>query len=195
MKKITLTLSLFAVIGLMANETAVQQAEGQKAVAQEGVKYIKTLGKELKSNVTKWMKKDPTGLEAAYFCSKSAARLTKEANAKFPEGVRVYRTALKLRNTKNAPDATDKEVMLKWEKAIEEGSFKKKPMVVSVDGKERVYVPLLVEKGCLKCHGPVAKIDPKVRELIEKKYPEDRAVGFKEGDLRGVIVAEMPKKK
>jgi len=86
-------------------------------------------------------------------------------------------------------------VMLKWEKAIEEGSFKKQPTVVSVDGKERVYVPLLVEKGCLKCHGPVAKIDPKVRELIEKKYPEDRAVDFKEGDLRGAIVAEMPKKK
>jgi hypothetical protein len=86
--------------------------------------------------------------------------------------------------------------MEEMEAAMKAGTFKKKPMVVDVEGVKRVYVPLVVEKGCLKCHGPVEKIDPKVRETITKKYPDDKAIGFKEGDLRGVVVAEIaPEKK
>ncbi len=193
MKKLTLTLSLAVIV---ATITASAEAPAdQKAIAMEGVRYIKMLGKELKSNVMKRMKDDPSGLQSAYFCSKSAERITKEINAKFPEGIRVRRTALKIRNPKNAPDATDLKVLKKMEAESKEGTLKKKPVVVQADGVNRVYVPLFVEKGCLKCHGPVDRIDPKVRKLLAEKYPHDQAVGFKKGDLRGVVVAEIPVEK
>jgi len=194
MKKSIILISLAAATMIMAAEAPA--AQDKKAVAMEGVKYIKMLGKELKGNLKRYLKKDPSGLQAAYFCAKSADDITKKVNAKYPANIRVYRTALKYRNPENKPDATDTKVMEQMEAAIKAGSFKKKPMVVDVDGKERVYVPLLTQKACLKCHGPAEKIDSKVRETIAKKYPDDKAVGFKEGDLRGVIVAEIaPKKK
>ncbi|WP_457602633.1 Tll0287-like domain-containing protein [Nitratifractor sp.] len=193
MKKMALTLSL-AVIAATITTSAEAPAD-QKAIAMEGVRYIKMLGKELKSNVMKRMKDDPSGLQSAYFCSKSAERITKEINAKFPKGIRVRRTALKIRNPKNAPDATDLKVLKKMEAESEEGTLKKKPVVVQVEDVNRVYVPLFVEKGCLKCHGPVDRIDPKVRKLLAEKYPHDQAVGFKKGDLRGVVVAEIPVEK
>ncbi len=193
MKKFTLTLSL-SVIAATITASAGASAD-QKTIAMEGVHYIKILGKELKSNVMKRMKDDPSGLQSAYFCSKSAERITKEINAKFPEGIHVRRTALKIRNPKNKPDASDLKVLKKMEEESKEGTLKKKPVVVQVDGVNRVYVPLFVEKGCLKCHGAVDRIDPKVRELLAEKYPHDQAVGFKEGDLRGVIVAEIPAEK
>ncbi len=191
MKKLAFTLSIAATVSLMA----VEAPADKNAVAREGLGYIKQLGKELKGNLKKYLKQDPTGLQAAYFCSKSAQDLTKKVNAKFPEGVVVRRTALKLRNPENKVDATDIKVMKEMDAAIKAGSFQKKPVVVETDGKTRVYVPLLTQKACLKCHGPVEKIDPKVAELIKKKYPQDQATGFKEGDLRGVIVAEIPAKK
>ena len=189
MKKSLLLISLAAATALSAAEAT--PAQDSKAVAMEGVKYIKMLGKELKSNLVKHIKQDPTGLQAAQFCAKSAQDLTKKVNEKFPPNVTVRRTALKYRNPEDKPDATDTKVMEKMLAEMKAGTFKKKPVVVQVGEAKRVYVPLLVEKTCLKCHGPAEKIDPKVREAIAKKYPQDMATGFNEGDLRGAVVAEI----
>ena len=189
MKKSLLLISLAAATALSAAETT--PAQDSKAVAMEGVKYIKMLGKELKGNLVKYLKKDPTGLQAAQFCAKSAQDLTRKVNEKFPPNVTVRRTALKYRNPKNKPDVTDTKVMEKMLAEMKAGTFKKKPVVVSVGGTKLVYVPLIAEKACLKCHGPAEKIDPKARETIARKYPNDMATGFHEGDLRGVVVAEI----
>ncbi len=188
MKRVTLTaLVLSATVAISAQNTDAN-------IAKEGVKYIKMMGKTLKGEMKKRMKDDPTGLQAAYMCSKSAQDITAKVNSKYPKGVRVYRTALKYRNEKNKPDATDIEVMQKINKQIEDGSFKKKPIVVKLDNKTRVYVPLITEKVCLKCHGDPKNMNEKVKQTISSKYPNDKAIGFKEGSLRGVIVAELPNK-
>ncbi len=188
MKRVISVALLSATIGLSAQNSNAD-------IAKEGVKYIKMLGGTLKAEVKKRMKDDPTGLQAAYLCSKSAQSITKDVNAKFPEGVRVYRTALKYRNEKNKPDATDIEVMKKLDAQIKMKDFKKKPVVVNLDDKYRVYIPLITQKLCLKCHGNPEKMDSKVKETISKNYPNDKATGFKEGSLRGVIVAEIKKDK
>ncbi len=191
MKKSLILISLAASLSLNA---AQQAGSDQKEIAAEGVKYIKILGKELKGNLVKYLKQDPTALQAAYFCAKSAQDITKRVNAKFPSYVKVRRTALKYRNPDNKPDATDIKVMKEMEAAIKAGNFKKKPLVVEAGDRKRVYIPLITEKVCLKCHGPAKSINPKVRETISKRYPNDLATGFKEGDLRGVIVAEIAPK-
>jgi len=53
----------------------------------------------------------------------------------------------------------------------------------------RVYIPLVTKKPCLACHG--ITIEPKTKEEITKRYPKDLAVGFRDGEFRGVIVAEF----
>jgi hypothetical protein len=193
MRKGMVLLSLAATV-MMASESTAPAPE-KKAVVMEGVKYIKMLGKELKGNVKAKMKEDSTALKAVEFCSVKAGEIGKKVHASFPENVRVRRTALKFRNPDNKPDATDREVMEQMTARMKEGTFEKKPVVVTVDGVDRVYVPLVVEKGCLKCHGPVEKIDPAVRKVLSEKYPGDKAVNFKEGDLRGVVVAEIAPKR
>jgi hypothetical protein len=194
MKKSLVWLSLAAATTIMAAEAQVP-AQDNKAIAMEGVKYIKMLGKELKGTVKTKLKEDPSGYQAVSFCSQKAGELAQKVGSHFPKNVKVRRTALKYRNPDHKPDATDVKVMKEMEAAMKAGTFKKKPVVVTVEGINRVYVPLVVEKGCLKCHGPVEKIDPRVREVLSKKYPEDKAVGFKEGDLRGVVVAEIAPEK
>ena len=39
---------------------------------------------------------------------------------------------------------------------------------------------------CLKCHGSSAEIESKTLALINEKYPDDKAVGYSQGDLRGM---------
>ena len=194
MKKGLMILSVLA-SAVMANESATPaQPATPNPIVKEGVKYIKMLGKGLKVEVKKRMKEDPTGAKAAEFCANNAVEIAKKISADFPEGVKVRRTALKYRNLDNKPDEIDIKVMEKMLEDKKNKSFKAKPIVVDAGEKVRVYKPLLISDVCLKCHGDPAKMDKKVQETISKKYPEDKATGFKLYDLRGVIVAELPKK-
>ena len=196
MKK-TIIFSIATTFTLFATEANVtKEAKAMPPVVKEGVGYIKMLGKELKMNMKKHMMADKSGVEAASFCANKASEITKEVSAKFPKGVRVYRTSLKYRNPNNKPDEKDVEVLKSIQKSIDENKFVQKPIVVKMDNnKTRVYVPLMVENACVKCHGDASKINPEIKKIISKKYPNDKATGFKLGDLRGVIVAELPTKK
>ena len=157
-----------------------------------GIKHIKILGKALKTNVGKRLKEDPSGLSAVKFCSENAKDVAKKAMADFPSNITVRRTALKYRNPHNKPDATDTKVMRQIADAIQAGTFNKKPVVITMeDNTTRVYAPLMVEQSCTKCHGDTAKMNPEVLKIIQEKYPEDKATGFKEHDFRGVAVAEI----
>ncbi len=186
MKNISLIASILLLVStLNANEMAIKQ---------EGVKYIKMLGKELKTNLKSHMKADPTGVSAMGFCAGKAESITEEINAKLPEGVSVRRTALKTRSEKNSPDLIDIKVMEAYdEKAKAKKLDPKDIQVVEKDGVYRVYKPLLIGKACMKCHGDEAKISSEIKAVITKVYPKDMAMNFKEGDFRGVIVSEIKK--
>ncbi len=168
-------------------------ADDNMPVKQEGIKYIKMLGGALKSQLQEKMKEDKTGLTALAFCTSSANDITEEVNRKLPAYAKVRRTSLKVRNDKvNTADATDKKVMEAYSEAIKAGKFTPKDIKVVEEGDvTRVYKPLVAKAVCLKCHG--SDLSPKIAEAIRSAYPNDKATGFKEGDLRGVIVAEIKK--
>ncbi len=165
----------------------------EMTVKQEGIKYIKMLGGALKTELQKEMKADKTGVGAVTFCTNDATKLTEEINSKLPAYAKVRRTALKLRNAeKNAADAIDTKVMEEYVASIEAKTFTPKDIKVVQDGDvSRVYKPLLAKNVCLVCHG--SKISTAIQDEITKSYPHDKAVNFKEGSLRGVIVAEIKK--
>jgi hypothetical protein len=187
MRKLTIA---FIATALLAN--VIMADESIKPIKEEGVKYIKMLGQALKKEVISKMKEDPTGALAMGFCSTKAQQITEKINNQLPDYADVRRTALKVRNPKNAPDATDTQVMEAYQKAIEEGKFNpKETKMVEVNDTYRIYKPLVTKKLCLTCHG--ANISDDIRAVLKKVYPNDKATGFKEGDLRGVIVAEIKK--
>ncbi|RUM72728.1 MAG: hypothetical protein DSZ08_00380 [Sulfurovum sp.] len=159
---------------------------------QEGVKYIKMLGSALKTELQSHMKNDPSGLEALSFCTGSAQSITQKINAKLPKYAKVRRTALKVRNHSNKPDATDIKVIQTYTKAIASKTFHADDIKTIIEGNTtRVYKPLLAQKVCLKCHG--STLSPQIKNALHSAYPKDEAVGYKEGDLRGVIVSEIKK--
>jgi hypothetical protein len=164
----------------------------QIEIKQEGIQYIKMLGGTLKSQLETHMKADKSGLSAMGFCSARAQEITKEVNEKLPEYASVRRTALKIRNPHNKPDAFDIEIMHAYEKSIKEQTFKPNDIkMIEAGDTTRIYKPLMTEAACLKCHG--SNVQKEIQEIITSNYPKDQAIGFKEGSLRGVVVAEIKK--
>jgi len=49
---------------------------------------------------------------------------------------------------------------------------------------------LLLIRECLKCHGDISK-NKELSDFMHEYYPEDKAVGYKMGDLRGAILVEI----
>ena len=190
MKLKTLLFTSLLTASAMAAESNTTQALNVK---QEGIKYIKMLGGALKTELKAHMKKDPTGLDALAFCTGSADSITKKVNAQLPSYAKVRRSALKVRNgSSNTPDATDKKVMKAYEEAIASRTFTPKDIKVVEEGNvTRVYKPLVTKAVCLKCHGTT--LSPQISKALKSAYPEDKATGFKEGELRGVVVAEIAK--
>jgi hypothetical protein len=67
------------------------------------------------------------------------------------------------------------------------------PMVVDLGDRVGVVRPIGVAAACTTCHGTAAKRPAALAAVLATQYPDDRAVGFEEGDFRGFFWAEVPK--
>ena len=101
------------------------------------------------------------------------------------------RTALKVRNPKNAPDAFERRVLEDFVAKVAAGADPAQLEhyeAVTEDG-ERLFrymkaIPMAAEP-CAVCHGGALAADLKTE--IEKLYPQDQATGFEPGELRGAF--------
>ncbi|MGH1462958.1 MAG: Tll0287-like domain-containing protein [Neptuniibacter sp.] len=143
-----------------------------------------TLGGELKK-----AKKSGGASAAITVCNTKAVALTELVNSQ--SEWEISRTSLKLRNPDNAPDAWEKEALESFEKKAKIGanlgqlSFSQ--VVVDEDGRKvfRMMKAIPVAEQCLGCHGNAIK--PELSEHLGKLYPEDKATGYVQGDLRGAF--------
>jgi hypothetical protein len=112
-------------------------------------------------------------------CSVVAPELAEELSV---DGVRIGRTSLRLRNPANSPEDWMRPLLEHYTVAGPGAE----PRSVWVDDTTVGYVePLYVGRPCLTCHGET--VAESVREQIEELYPDDRSVGFREGDFRGLL--------
>jgi hypothetical protein len=156
-------------------------------VIEQGMLHIKGFMGTLQPTLKSALQQDSSHLTAMGACSSMAMQMTNEYNAVTTD-TKIRRTALKYRNPKNRPDNTDKEVMYRLQ-AVNDG----KPVAVDMGDKYRVYKPLKMKASCLLCHGNSSQISPKLKKMIQTKYPHDLAVGFGIGEFRGAVVAEIQK--
>jgi hypothetical protein len=120
--------------------------------------------------------------KAIEVCSKLAPKLAKDVGEQ--HHVSIGRTAIRLRNESNRPPAWA-EPLLK--------DLPTKPVVQDLEnGRTGVLFPILLKVQCLTCHGPDDKIAAEIRAELARLYPNDKATGFQEGDLRGWFWVEVP---
>lgn len=122
-------------------------------------------------------------------CRTEAQTITQAVAAE--RGVTLGRTSHRVRNPRNAardwvgPYVTRSEGM----KAADVS-----PVVVDLGNRVGLLRPIAVAGPCLQCHGAPDALGPGLAAVLAEAYPEDGAVGFAEGDLRGFFWAEAPKR-
>ncbi|MEX1127814.1 MAG: DUF3365 domain-containing protein [Vicinamibacterales bacterium] len=107
------------------------------------------------------------------------------------EGIAAGRTSDRLRNSRHAPRP--------WAAALVHANAGRQARDVegfAVDLGDRLGVlrPIAERPMCATCHGPADRLSPAIRAQIAERYPADKAVGFKEGEIRGWFWVEIPKR-
>ena len=105
-------------------------------------------------------------------------------------GVTAGRTSDRLRNPANRPPD--------WAAALVAAQAGRRARDIdgyAVDLGDAVGVlrPIVQRPMCTACHGPAQQIEPQVHAVLAARYPSDRALGFRDGDLRGWFWVRVPK--
>lgn len=160
--------------------------------AAESRKLVKSFAERLKRELIRAI--EAGGPESAIpVCRTAAPAITKEKAAE--KGWSLGRTALRLRNPANAPDAWERAVLLKFQDKIKQGADigeLEHYETTTQDGKRvfRYMKAIPTQEPCLTCHGP--NVSDSLRKRIAEFYPEDQAIGFSLGDLRGAFTIVQP---
>jgi len=122
--------------------------------------------------------------KAVETCAQVAPSLT--------EGQAFGRMTRRPRNPKNAVAGWQEEALAHFESLVAAGaSLDGAAFARTLEGGKVGYAePLVIQELCLTCHGE--QIAPEVAAVIAAKYPQDRATGYRLGDLRGLAWAELP---
>lgn len=120
--------------------------------------------------------------------AKDALPECRVALPKSDEVLSVGRTSHRLRNPANAPQEWMKPYLKKFSHA-DKTKIPKQVLVRLGNDRYGYLEPIFVEPICLNCHG--SGLSPELIGAIKKDYPHDQAVGFKEGDFRGLLWLEM----
>jgi hypothetical protein len=56
-------------------------------------------------------------------------------------------------------------------------------------GKELHFAkPIVLQSACFACHGNPEQISPEVKSKLSELYPNDKAINYQAGQLRGAVV-------
>lgn len=125
---------------------------------------------------------------AVSVCRDEAQTLTTSLGTQ--HGLAIGRTSHLVRNPVNAPRAWAAEVI-----AASAGSkvVDATPQAFHLGGRRiGVLKPIGTMPLCVTCHGPREQVQAAIGDVLTTAYPNDRAVGFAAGDLRGWFWAEVP---
>jgi cytochrome c553 len=165
------------------------------AVDLTPLEYGKELALKTKSVLGKNLMKaiNSQGTEHALsFCSTRALHLTDSVAQTLNASIK--RVSDQNRNPKNNAN-TDELRYIKSVKALIARGDEPKPTITEKNGKMIGYYPILANQMCLQCHGqPNKDVKSGTLAKIMSLYPNDKALGYESGDLRGIWAVSFDKK-
>lgn len=163
-------------------EITDQLKNGLRTDAKEFMETLKTiLVKEMQTNGI---------VSAVSVCSDTAQVLTNNYGVK--KGIYIKRVSFKNRNENNKPNKTEANALKKFEELMAKGELKESTeYFTTIEDEGITYIvylkPIMVQAPCLSCHGSLDQIGLEVKDIIKKKYPNDKATGYQLDELRGAV--------
>ncbi len=181
-----MTRSIFylSLLNLMVLFPMMSHAEPEADTeVMEAKMAMKTLGGELMKALKQAMAEGgPTA--AIKVCNIEAPAIAKAVSEQ--HGWKVGRTSLKVRNPNNAPDEWETQVLQTFEQRKAQGEeVASLEHIETTDSSVRFMKAIPTKGVCLTCHG--SEIQPELSAELKRLYPDDKATGFKLGDIRGAF--------
>jgi hypothetical protein len=176
--------SSLALIAGILMVTAVPVTADEVNPQAVAVRAAGQLGQEMRKKLLEAMQKNgPEG--AIDVCAKDAPIISSRIEQEL--GVVIKRTSLNVRNPRNAPDPAERELLETLASSHKTGGTLLSGVTAFPNNQRRFYKTITMEQACLKCHGDPTTMSKVVRKRIADTYPGDKAIGYKEGDFRGII--------
>lgn len=161
-------------------ESQHQRRNGPKMKGKEMVMATK---KELGKNLMKAIAEKGTA-GAVDFCNIQALPITAAKAKEFNASIK--RASDKPRNPENKATTRENEVISLFKGDLAEGKTPEAIVEKNAD-KFNFYYPITTNDMCLQCHGnPGKQITNETYKTIKLKYPDDLAVGYTAGEVRGI---------
>jgi hypothetical protein len=185
MRRLILAVSVITSLPALADDAA-WLTEARQVAGIVPPKLLATLSAEI-------AKAGPEGAIAV--CREQAPQMAKAASEQ--TGWAIRRVSLRNRNPKAVPDAWERTALEDFDRRAASGespaALEKGEIVADGTRKEHRYVKALpAQEFCLQCHGTQDRIAPGVRDQLKSLYPDDKAVGYRAGEIRGAITIRKP---
>ena len=179
---------------LLLSAFLLQAGQGQLASADEQVTHnlseARKLAREFNARLRAKLhlaiaEEGPIG--AIKICATHAPGIAERLQE---QHITVKRTSERLRNSENAPDAWEQRILIFFEEerdaGADPGNLEHYAQFIDEQGTMFRYtraIPTGAE--CLMCHGD--NVAPDIAAELAKRYPDDKAMGYKAGDIRGMV--------
>ncbi|WP_448520182.1 Tll0287-like domain-containing protein [Rhodoflexus sp.] len=122
---------------------------------------------------------------AVAFCNVHALPIADSLSQRY--NCAIQRISDRYRNPADKPDAADSAVIADYQAQKAAGTALA-ARLLEQDNQVIYYKPIMLGMpACLQCHGdPQTDIAAPTLAAIREKYPNDLAIGYKQGDLRGL---------
>jgi hypothetical protein len=178
--------------GREADSSAADSAAPPEEAVGRARAAANALGQELQSRLFAAL--DSGGPERAIAICADSAQAWTARHAR--EGVYVRRVSLRVRNPRNRPDANETLMLERLDSLRRAGAMPSEVIrsarTAGGGGVVEYMRPIMVQERCLACHGDRAALQPAVRSLLDARYPDDQATGYRSGDLRGMLSVRVP---
>lgn len=168
-------------------ETTITQVERTKYM-EKGQRLANETQKILGSNLINAINEGGAS-NAVEFCNKQAYPLTDSMATALK--AHITRVSDQPRNQDNAANNEQLTYITSAKQKISKGE-QVKPQVNILNGKITGYYPIITNQMCMQCHGrKIDQITEETLAMINELYPNDQAIGYGVGELRGIWVVEM----
>lgn len=184
-------IAIFAVVLLAACEkpqntqkiTRKQAVESARDAAQDA---FNSLSAELAAAIA-----EGGPVLAIPVCSSKAGGLIRQVADR--RQVEMIRLTDKPRNPNNLAKDADAKAINLFRETHGQGE-KLAPAVESSDDESLIVrIPITISAPlCLQCHGNESDVSPETLVAIRQTYPDDKATGYRLGDLRGIWRIRLP---